>query len=130
MNLIKLANPLYVARGAAGLAGTVAGAAGTVVGRTVGAGRDVVHRVVSGAEETTGAVRRPDRRQTGSHQAGSGQVEPPLPGADTVTFPPAPPTDPPVDVVGAALSGDEGPVTAGGALVEPEGLEPDDQGRS
>lgn len=129
MNLMKLANPLHVARETVGLAGTVAGAAATVVGRTAGAARDAVHRAATTAEETNEAVRTSDGPRSGSRQAGSHQAERPLPGADTVEFPPAPPAEPPVDVVGAALSGEEGPVTAGGALVEPEGPEPDDQQR-
>lgn len=117
MNLIKLANPAHVAQEAAGLAGTVAGAAGAVVGRTLIAGREVLNRVATAAAEEAAGVERaaPDHPQP---------AEPPLPGPDTVEFPPQPPAEPPVDVVGEALSGEEGPVTEGGAVVESPDLEP------
>lgn len=112
MNLMKLANPVHVAHEAAGLAGTVAGAAGTVVGRTVVAGREALHRVTTAAENAA-----PDVDQAAPDRAP--QAGPPLPGADLVEFEPRPPADPPVDVVGAALSADQDrPVTEGGAFVE------------
>lgn len=114
MNLVKLANPVHAAREAAGLAGTVTGAAGTVVGRAVGAGREVLHRVATAAEGTADDLRRhaPDRPVDDRRQDAG-----PRRGADTVAFPPQPPAEPPVDVVGEALSGEEGPVTEGGAVV-------------
>lgn len=115
MNLIRLMNPVHAAREAAGLAGTVVGAAGTVVGRTVGVGREVLHRVADASEETADSPRQdaPDRPAQDQVQEAR-----PSRGADTVEFLPQPPTEPPVDVVGDALSGEEGPVTEGGAVVE------------
>lgn len=91
MNLIKLVNPLHVAR-------------------------ELLHRVVAAAETLTEVVRRPDAPQPQAHRS-----EPPLRGADTVEFAPSPPAEPPVDVVGMALAGAEGRVTGGGAVVEPHG---------
>ena len=114
MNVLKLANPVYAAREVAGLAGaaagTVSGAAGVVVSRSVGLGRAVLH--VGSVEDRLQPEDRPQ-------QAELQQPERELPGADLVEFEPRPPADPPVDVVGAALSADQDrPVTEGGAFVE------------
>lgn len=119
MNVLKLANPFHAAREVAGIAGaaagTVSGAAGVVVSRSVGVGRAILP-----GTSTEGTLSPEHRAQ----QAEPQQPEPELPGADLAQFEPLPPAEPPIDVVGAALSADQGrPVTEGGAFVET--LEPD-----
>lgn len=120
MNVLKLANPLHAAREAAGLAGaaagTVTGAAGVIVSRSVGAGRQVLHLASTAEDRLEHEVQQPPSESRSDAE----QPEPQLPGPDIAEFEPQPPAEPPIDVVGAALAGDsQGPVTEGGAVVEP-----------
>ena len=119
MNVLKLANPLYAAREAAGLAGAaagmVSGAAGVIVSRSVEAGRQALHLASTAEDRLEHEVQRPS-----SEPKSDQQPERQLPGADLAEFEPQPPAEPPIDVVGAALAADSpGPVTEGGAVVEP-----------
>ena len=120
MNVLKLANPLYAAREAAGLAGaaagTVSGAAGVIVSRSVEAGRQALHLASTAEDRLEHEVRQPPSEP----RSDAKQPERQLPGADLAEFEPQPPAEPPIDIVGAALAADSpGPVTEGGAVVEP-----------
>ena len=92
MNPIKLANPLYVTKGAFGLAGTAVGLAGSVVGMAGTAARGTVRVARAGLHELGNA----------GEPAVADETVPP--GPTVVLAEPQAPAEPPVDVVGQALA--------------------------
>jgi hypothetical protein len=102
MNLLKLANPVTVTKGAFGLAGAAVGLMDTVA-------RDTAQGVLSrlhqpdghdGGDEVGRQPSRPDRA-TGSDVT---EVEGAPPGPTVVPVEPHAPEEPPIDVVGQALA--------------------------
>ncbi|HET7518461.1 MAG TPA: hypothetical protein VFN05_12345 [Actinomycetes bacterium] len=118
MNPIKIANPIYVTRGAFGLAGTGVGLAGTVL-------RTSAHVLLSVLDQL-GQVNEPGTSAEGNRSAGAASfvddasmpgpttaaaaaaavtsVEGAPPGPTVVPVEPHVPEEPPIDVVGEALA--------------------------
>lgn len=146
MNPLKLANPIYVTKGAFGLAGTAVGLAGTMARETAHVVLSGVHHFTTSAEQDTGT------RRTGSSDAAGAGDDPNIAGPTTaaaaaaavtevddaptgptiVPVEPHAPEEPPIDVVGEALAaeagleGGEGPDGAGLAH-EPRGASRDEE---
>jgi hypothetical protein len=146
MNLLKLANPITVTKGAFGLAGTAVGLVDTMR-------RETAHLVVSGlrelgklGEEPTGPSDSSERSEgvsadradvTGPTTAAAAAaavtgVEGAPKGPDIVPVEPHAPAEPPIDVVGQALAAEaaledgQGPDGAGMAH-EPRGASRDEE---
>lgn len=120
MTPIKLANPIYVTKGAFGLAGTAVGVAGTVA-------RGTVRLALAGLHELTD----PDAPDpTAEHAAPTREAA--APGPTVVVAEPRPPEGPVIDVVGQALATEaelgEGQTSDGAGMAhEPRGASRDEE---
>ena len=134
MNPLKAANPITVTKGAFGLAGSAVGLAGTVARGAVHAPVDLTRGAihVAGAaaglagdvaRETAHALWTDQGDEHVAHRQGAGSTnvtdDPDIAGPTVVPVEPHAPEEPPVDVVGAALTAEaadergEGPDGAG-----------------
>ena len=123
MNPIKLANPIYVTKGAFGLAGTAVDLAVTV---TLG----TVRVALAGLHELTGS----DEPNTDPESAEPAEwtEEVAFPGPTVVLAEPQAPEEPPIDVVGQALAAEtaleEGQTPDGAGMAhEPRGASRDEE---
>lgn len=125
MNLLKLANPVTVTKGAFGLAGTAVGLAETITRETAHVVLWSLHQLREAAEQGTGTEPTTAPAVTATDTGGT-VVEDVPPGPTVAPVEPHAPAEPPVDVVGEALAAeaarDEGQGPEGAGLAhEPRG---------
>ena len=133
MNLLKLANPVTVTKGAFGLAGTAVGLAETITRETAHVVLWSLHQLREAAEQGTGTEPTTAAADTATGTAAGTApdtrgtvVEDVPPGPTVAPVEPHAPAEPPVDVVGEALAAEaareegQGPEGAGLAH-EPRG---------
>jgi hypothetical protein len=144
MNPLKLANPIYVTKGALSLAGTAVGLAGAMARGTSHALLSPLHHLTERGEERTGADHSRSAEGAGDDPNVAGpttaaaaaaavtDVEGAPTGPTIVPVEPHAPEEPPIDVVGEALAAEaaqergDGPDGAGLAH-EPRGASRDEE---
>ena len=132
MNLLKLANPVTVTKGAFGLAGTAVGLAETITRETAHVVLWSLHQLREAAEQGAGTGSTTDAPADTATHAASTVVEDAPPGPTVAPVEPHAPAEPPVDVVGEALAAEaaredgQGPEGVGLAH-EPRGASRDEE---